>query len=433
MSLDLRDCTFAGPAMPEPFVKYRLEELLTKKKLLAKATGDAGKKLLESWQAYRNKLRSLGEQGLDQRVLHHVLEPLVERLGWQLLDKADQVATREGREDGGYLLRIPPPEGEGEAPHLRAWVHPVGTDLDAPNKRGRAYRFSPGLVAQRVLLAKGERIGLLTDGQELRILLSDPSGRDSHITIHLDRTNGWRASRTAREVPDSFQLLRALCHPSALGIIADLLNEARLSQSSVTKKLREQARNAVQTFIQGVLDDPANGELRNRWSEDDEAAKELWREGLVLVYRLLFILKLETSLDPARAFSFSSSSLWRNSYSPSTALAPVVERVRDRGAETGEFLAHSLRALFRLFSHGLTTNELHVSPLGGMLFGKEATPILNSLHWSEQAVASLLDALLWTPAEKKGARGAEAGRERVHYGSLDVEDLRTSIRGSSRA
>ena len=83
MTLELRDCTFAGPAMPEPFVKFRLEDLLNKKKLLTKATGDAGKKLQESWQVYRNKLRSLGEQGLEQRVLHHVLEPLVERLGWQ--------------------------------------------------------------------------------------------------------------------------------------------------------------------------------------------------------------------------------------------------------------------------------------------------------------------------------------------------------------
>ncbi|MEI7892361.1 MAG: hypothetical protein WCI05_04690 [Myxococcales bacterium] len=416
MSLDLRDCTFAGPAMPEPFVKYRLEELLTKKKLLGKSTGD--KTLQESWQAYRNKLRSLGEQGLEQRVLHHVLEPLVERLGWQLLDKADPATTREGQEAGGYLLRIAPSQGETDAPHLRAWVYPVGTDLDAPNKRGRAYRFSPGLVAQRVLLAKGERVGLLTDGLELRMLLSDPSGRDSHIGIRLDRSGGWRA---ARELPDSFRLLRALCQPSAAGVIAELLNEARLSQSTVTKKLREQARRAVETFIQGLLDDPANRELRNQWSADDEAAKELWREGLVLVYRLLFILKLETSPDPARAFSFASSSLWRNSFSPSTALAPIVEKVRDRGAETGEFLAYSLRALFRLFSHGLMSNELHVSPLGGMLFGKEATTKLDTLHWSEQAVAHLLDALLWTP--KKTSRGADAGRERVHYGALDVEDL----------
>ena len=411
MTLDLRDCTFAGPAMPEPFVKYRLEDLLAKKKLLDKPAGESGKRLQESWTPLWRKLRALGEQGGEQRVLHHVLEPLVERLGWAACAPAEEVATREGSEDGGYLLTT-----DGAA--LRAWVFPVATDLDAPNKRGRAYRFSPGLVAQRVLLAKGERVGLLTDGLELRVLLSDPSGRDSHIAIRLDRSCGWRGFR---DVPDSFRLLRSLCQPASLPVLPELLDEARLSQSTVTRKLREQARRAVERFIQGLIDDPANRDAVAQWPDRQAMAATLWHEGLVFVYRLLFILKLESAPDPARAFSFAATSHWRNAYSPATALADVVARIRDKGAETGGFLAHSLHALFRLFSEGLHSNELHVSPLGGMLFGAQATPVVDGLHWSEQACAELLDALLWTPAEKRGR--TEAGRERVHYGALDVEDL----------
>ena len=88
MTLDLRDCTFAGPAMPEPFVKYRLEDLLAKKKLLDKPAGESGKRLQESWTPLWRKLRALGEQGGEQRVLHHVLEPLVERLGWAACTRA---------------------------------------------------------------------------------------------------------------------------------------------------------------------------------------------------------------------------------------------------------------------------------------------------------------------------------------------------------
>jgi len=411
MTLDLRDCTFAGPAMPEPFVKYRLENLLAKKKLLDKPAGESGKRLQESWTPLWRKLRALGEQGGEQRVLHHVLEPLVERLGWAACAPAEDVPTREGSEDGGYLLTA-------DGAVLRAWVFPVATDLDAPNKRGRAYRFSPGLVAQRVLLAKGERVGLLTDGLELRVLLSDPSGRDSHIAIRLDRSCGWRGFR---DVPDSFRLLRSLCQPASLPVLPELLDEARLSQSTVTRKLREQARRAVERFIQGLIDDPANRDAVARWPDRQAMAATLWHEGLVFVYRLLFILKLESASDPARAFSFAATSHWRNAYSPATALADVVVRIRDKGAETGGFLAHSLHALFRLFSEGLHSNELHVSPLGGMLFGAQATPVVDGLHWSEQACAELLDALLWTPAEKRGR--TEAGRERVHYGALDVEDL----------
>ncbi len=420
MAFDLSDVTFTGPAMPGPFVLYKLEPLLAKKKLIGRETKAEAKELLERWTVYRRKLRALGERGLEARVLHHVLEPLVEQLGYAKLERAEDVTTREGRESGGYLLRTA--DGGG---HLRAWVVPVGTDIDAPNKRGRAYRFSPALVAQRVLLTKGERIALLTDGEELRIVLSDPSGRDSNLTISLDGSSGWRR---ARDVPDSFRLLRALCQPAGVQAIGELLDEARLAQSGVTRKLREQTRRAVERFIQGLLDAPENREQRAGWRDLDAVSGQLWREGLILVYRLLFILKLETAADPARSFTFATVSTWRNSYSPSTALAPIVERVRDEGADTGGFLSSSLRALFRLFSEGISSSDLQVSPLGGMLFGHEATPLLDSLHWSETAVAELLDALLWTPADAARGRGRaghedRAGRERIHYGTLDVEDL----------
>ena len=119
---------------------------------------------------------------------------LIERLGYASLERQAAVITREGAEDGGWLFSTP------DGKKLRAWTVSLGTDLDAPNRRGRAYRFSPSRVAQRVLLASGERMGLLTDGEELRILLCDPARPDSHIGIRLDRAGGWRA---ARALPDS--------------------------------------------------------------------------------------------------------------------------------------------------------------------------------------------------------------------------------------
>ena len=72
--------------------------------------------------------------------------------------------------------------------------------------------------------------------------------------------------------------------------------------------------------------------------------------------------------------------------------------------------------MFRVFRDGLSCSELSIAALGGALFGAEAMPLLDRLVWGERAVALLLDRLLWT------APGAGA-RERVHYGSLDVEEL----------
>lgn len=410
MALDLRDCSFFGPALPEPFVKYQLETHLKKRELLQKNTGDEGKALRESWDVYRRKLRMLGEQGGERRVANHVLEPLAQRLGYEGMErqKTDSVLTREGAEDGGYLMT------SAEDGRLRCWSVAVGTDLDAPDRRGRAYRFSPSRIAQRVLLAQGERVGLLTNGEELRLLICDPARPDSHIAVALDRSGGWRG---AYRPPDSYRLLLALATPAGADAVPELTDEARLAQSTVTDKLRVQARRAVEGFVQALFDHPRNADAIEDWEDIDGQAKQLWREGLILVYRLLFIFKLESSADPARAFSFATTALWRDTYSPNVALAGLVRRLLDEGSQTGGMLEEGLRTLFRMFAEGMQSSELNIRPLGGMLFGQDAIPLINALHWGEQAVARLLDHLLWTPGDKK------TERERVHYGTLDVEDM----------
>ncbi len=405
--LDLRDCAFFGHALPEPFVKLELEGRLGKAGLLPRAAGVEKKRLEEEWEAYRRALRNLGSAGGPSHVVNRVVAPLRGPLGYLALEREEAVETREGEEDGGWLLN-----GTPQGPRLRAFAFDLGADLDAPSRRGRAYRFSPGRIAHRVLLAKGERAGLLTNGLQLRLLLCDPARPESHIAFRLDRgSGGWAAQRNA---PDSFRLLRALGSPAGLALLPDLTEAARLNQTTVTKSLRRQARAAVEGFVQELLDRPENAPLLAARSD---LAKDLWREGLVLVYRLLFALKLEASADPARVFSFASTALWRDAYSPNAALGPVARKVLDEGAETGRLLEDGLRALFRLFSRGISSSELRISPLGGALFGEGTTPLLDALRWGERAVARLLVNLLWTKGDGK------SGDLRVHYGTLDVEDL----------
>ncbi|HEY9631561.1 MAG TPA: hypothetical protein V6C84_30080 [Coleofasciculaceae cyanobacterium] len=410
MALELsQHCTFTGPALPEPFVQFELEKELNKANLLPKSIGKEGQALQESWEIYRRKLRELISQGGAARVRNHVIEPLVERLGYATLEAAAEVETREGRESGGLVMLT-----ADRSAQLRVWAVDFNLDLDAPARRGAAYRYSYLRIAQRVLLATGERLGLITNGVELRLLISDPARPDSQVTIAIDPN--WKRSRN---VPDSYRLLLALASPAGVKALPDLVDKARLYQARVTKELRVQARQAVQWFVQEVLDHPANREklAELRLGKQDLAA-QLWREGLIIVYRLLFILKLESSDDVARSFSFASTSLWRNSFSPGMALTRYVRSLLDNGSETGTLLENGLRSLFRMFTEGLECTELNVKPLGGALFGVDAIPVLSQLQWGERAVAHLLDQLLWT-APKRGA----SNRQRVHYGSLDVEDL----------
>jgi hypothetical protein len=408
MALDLTDCQFFGPALPVPFVRFELEKEFTSRKLLPKKLGSEGEKLRRNWDLYRRHLQELAASGGPLRVRNKVIEPLIDWLGYPKLEAADNVQTREDFESGGNLL-LTADSGD----KLRVWTTSFNEDLDAPAQRGRAYRFSHLKIAQRVLLKTGERLGILTNGVELRILISDPARLDSQIIIPLDP--GWKRHR---EVPDSFLLLVALCCPQGVKALPDIVDKARLQQARVTKELRVQAREAVERFIQEILDHPENHDWFDAQPDRAALAKALWHEGLITVYRLLFILKLESSDDPARSFGFASMSLWRNTFSPSMALGTYARDVLERGLETGRLLESGLRSLFRMFELGLQCTEMVVKPLGGKLFGPQATPTLTERAWGERAVAWLLDRLLWTPKQ----RGSDT-RERVHYGSLDVEDL----------
>ena len=246
MTLDLGDCDLFGPALPEPFVRFELEAVLARLGLLPKGQD---KRFEQAWDTLRRQLRLLGGSGGPQRVGNLVIVPLAHCLGYGAPLRQDEVFTREGMEDGGWLMQA------SCGTKLRAWSVGVEDDLDAPHRSGRAYRFSPTRSAQRVLLAGGERAGLLTNGDDLRLLLCDAARPDSHVTIPLAGAAGWRAQNLA---PDSYRVLLALAAPQGLAALAGVLDAARLSQTRVTKDLRVQARNAIEGFLQGVLDNPAN-------------------------------------------------------------------------------------------------------------------------------------------------------------------------------
>jgi N-6 DNA Methylase len=417
MTLSLGDdVLFQGPALPEAFVRHELEKLLGTHLPKPRA-------VQEQWEKFRKSLRQpLTLQSGRWRVKNIVLDPLLASLGYEAQPAGDPVRTREGPEGPGLLWGR-------DTVRIRAFPCDFQADLDAPAEKGLTYRHTPQRIAERILLATGERAGLLTNGDELRLLLSDPARPVSFVSFRL---NAWR-NLSPREVPDGFRLLLAFLDLKLLGRQGDnqekpskleaLLDAARLKQGQITKDLRLQARRAVEQFIQGVLDHPRNRErlLALSGEQRERLPRQLWREALILVYRLLFILRGEAS----GAFRFGTTSPWRHTYSPGYALAEVARQVIDKGAATGTYLEQGLRKLFLIFEKGLRWTEANIAPLGGRLFGQEETPLLTDAAWSEIGCARLLDKLLWTLDKARGARRVqtEAGRRRINYADLDVEDL----------
>ena len=201
----LQECSFNGPALPEPFVEFELERELNRLDLLPKTTSEEGRALGAFWTIYRRRLRELGGSDGALRIRRSVIEPLMELLGFTGSEDPGKVTTREGDEDGGWLLT------NSDGARLRVWTASFDEDLDAPVRRGAAYRFSRLQTANRVLFASGERIGILCNGAEIRILISDPARRASEIVIHIDPE--WKRSP---QVPDAFRFLLAIAQPRGL-------------------------------------------------------------------------------------------------------------------------------------------------------------------------------------------------------------------------
>ncbi|MGA3000164.1 MAG: N-6 DNA methylase [Acetobacteraceae bacterium] len=382
-----------GPLLTPEFASHALPALLSRLGLYPTEP-------TEAWRMIQQGLQDFAATGGPVRVLHHVVNPLAAALGYSEIRREDTVATREGQEDGGYSLRT----RSGSA--LRVWPLGSDIDLDTPLRRGTATRVSPLRRAVRVLRACGECVGVVTNGEVVKLLLCDPAGADSQLVVSLIGRVGW-VSRT--DVPQSYRLLFALASPDGVTAAGEIFDAARMHQTAVTKALRSQARAAIEDFLQCVIDEKSNTAVL-------PAPEILWRQTLTIVYRLLFVLKLESAAEPGGGFSFAASEAWRRGFSPNRALGPLARRHLDLGHDTGRLLEDGMRLLFRVCHDGMQHSTLSIAPLGGGLFDAGATAAIDRLHWGEHAVALLFDRLLWTVP-----RGRE--RERVHYGTLDVEEL----------
>ena len=123
---------------------------------------------------------------------------------------------------------------------LRAWSLASDTDLDAPHRTGRAYRFSPMRSAQRVLLATGERLGFRPTARSCGCCCATLRTRTA--ISNCARGPRWVASAGlgARFVSRGFGAGHAERHCGVAGAAGGGSTE----RGRVTKDLRVQARGA---------------------------------------------------------------------------------------------------------------------------------------------------------------------------------------------
>lgn len=335
------------------------------------------------------------------RVRDRLLLPLFRLLGFEpQFQKAHLAAGCER-----YAISHLGWEGEGAPPLLL-----VAGDLDE-----RAGKRSPHQELQAYLNATDIRWGIAANAREVRIL------RDFHHTtvqgaVIIDLADLLEAGSFA-----DFRAMYRLCHASRFmpppgdgGLLYDQVLIEQVYQDSVSegvavgKALQPQVRRALTALLNGILEGDAA--LRQRLSDDPAFGRELYRELLVMLYRLLFVLFAEQ-----RGLLDGANDVYADSYSVSR-LRTLAE-TRTPEPRRGD-LWEGLKATFAAFAGDEEmAAALGVYPYNGHLFDPGNTKYINEATCTNEHLLDAVRAL--TTVVLGGVR------QYVDFRHLGVEELGT--------
>ena len=195
----------------------------------------------------------------------------------------------------------------------------------------------------------------------------------------------------------------------------------------VRDKLRVGVESAIERLGNGFLEHPKNDALRAKCAAGEINPTEYYRQLLMLIYRLLFLMVAQardlmlTDGDPEQR------RIYQEYYSVDR-LRRFAENLRlplDKGAggikEGFQDLWRGLLVTFKLFDENWRGRVLGLSPLNGDLFGSTALSYIDDYAIDNyDLLRAIRDLSLY---EHQSSRGQAKQLRRVNYEALDVEEL----------
>jgi hypothetical protein len=327
--------------------------------------------LVGAYRAVRAPVgRTLGPASHAAQVFSVAVRPLIRWLGWlrpssasDLRGKGLTYALVAPRADPVVLVVVP---------------------------HGRAH--STTRLAASDALTHGTRWILVTDGQLLRLVDGPRGGTRGFLDFDLDECmSDLRSLAWFRRLVGPMAFV-----PSAETYLLRCLDASDAHGRRVCRGLRQGVGDALGTFTSAVA------EARGRRSD----LQTCYAEALTAVYRTLFLLFAE-----ARRLVPMWHPVYRRGYSIEAISARLAESRPPRGTWA------ALQAIARLAHSGAVAGDLLVTPFNGRLFAPSRAPLLDHLALDDGRVSRALDALCFTRAPDG------AGRQRIAYAELDVEEL----------
>jgi hypothetical protein len=332
--------------------------------------------------------------------------------------RAGAAATNVGVDPG-------PAARAGQGYSLLVWQLPLGLKLDRPETVTGPWEYPPGAKFDRLLRACRVPIGLLSNGQELRLYYA-PHGEST----------GWISFRVedmctvgGRPILDAFCML--LSRQRWFGVAVErqlpaILEDSRRKQAGVTNQLADQVFSAMEDLLRGfagAADRDGDSWLREVLSREGD---HLYGGLLTTLLRLVFVLYCEDrSLLPVES----------KLYSDHFSLLGLFDQLQNDHALYPDSMSRRFGAygrlvsLFRAVFDGAQHGDLNMPPRRGGLFDPNAYPFLEG--WTAGSAPR-------SPEDRTGVRVPTVDDltvylvleklllldgQRLSYQTLDVEQI----------
>ncbi|PZR16692.1 MAG: hypothetical protein DI536_05925 [Archangium gephyra] len=331
----------------------------------------------------------------------------------------------------------PPPKPDGvpddSTPASRAgenygflvWELPDGLDLDKPETVTGGWRYDPTHKFERLLRAVRVPIGLLFNGEQLRLLYAPHGESTGHLTFRFNEL----VTSQGRELFDAMMML---VHARRLyGVLPEhtlpaILQQSRTRQANVTDELAGQVFEALTILLAGF---EAASERDGKQSLDDALARgdeHLYGGLLTTLLRLVFLLYAEDqNLMPVDEPPYDEHLSVKALYEQLDEDAQLYPDSMNRRFGAWPRLLALFRSVFFGASHG----ALRMPPRRGALFNPETYPFLEGWLGGGAPIDLTQLSAVRTPSVDDGTIHQVLHRllflegQRLSYQALDVEQI----------
>ncbi|MDX2013562.1 MAG: type IIL restriction-modification enzyme MmeI, partial [Myxococcaceae bacterium] len=318
------------------------------------------------------------------------------------------------------------PTSRAGAPFIAlTWELPAGLSFDEKETTTGPWYAEPTVKFERLLRAARVPIGLLFNGQSLRLLYAPHGESTGHLTFRFVDL----VSASGRPLFDAMVML--LHSRRFFGVLPEhqlptLLEQSRRRQANVTEALAEQVFEALTILLAGF---EAAAERDGTRALDDAFARgedHVYGGLLTTLLRLVFVLYAEDrGLLPVDT----------EPYGEDLSVKALYEQLLEDAGRYPDAMSRRygawprLLALFRCIFFGASHGKLGMPPRRGQLFDPEAFPFLEGWSVGGAPVTAEAQAAVKPPSLDDGTVYQVLDRlivlegQRLSYQSLDVEQI----------